>query len=64
MCWLDTIKEATGIRLEVLKEAVQNKKKNGISWWKKRLGIRNTQMRNELRRWQWQITPEQLIVRP
>jgi hypothetical protein len=27
MRWLDSIKEATGLRLDALKEAVQNKKK-------------------------------------
>jgi hypothetical protein len=27
MRWLDSIKEATGLRLEVLKEVVQDKKK-------------------------------------
>jgi hypothetical protein len=29
MCWLDSINEATGLRLEVLKEIVQDRKK----WW-------------------------------
>ena len=62
MRWLDSIKEATGIRLEVLKETVQYRQ-NGVRWWKKRLGIGNAQMRNELRRMQWQTTPEQLILR-
>jgi hypothetical protein len=28
MRWLDSIKEATGLRLEVLKETVQGKKKS------------------------------------
>jgi hypothetical protein len=27
MCWLDSIKEATGLRLEALKETVQDTKK-------------------------------------
>ena len=27
MCWLDSIKEATGLRLEVLQETVQDRKK-------------------------------------
>jgi len=36
--------------------------KNGIRWWKKKLGIGNAQMRNEVRRKQWQTTPEQLIL--
>jgi hypothetical protein len=31
--------EATGLRLEDLREAVQDKKKNGLRWWKKRHGI-------------------------
>jgi hypothetical protein len=38
MRWLDSIKEATGLRLEDLKEAIQNRK-NGVSWWKERLRI-------------------------
>jgi len=42
--WLDNIKEATGLRLEDLKEAVQARKKNGVRWWKKRLRILNAQM--------------------
>ena len=44
MRWLDSIKEATGLRLEDLGEAVQDRKKNGVRWWKKRLGIENAQM--------------------
>jgi hypothetical protein len=44
MRWLDSIKEATGLRLEDLREAVQDREKNGIHWWKKRLGIENAQM--------------------
>jgi len=44
MRWLDSIKEATGLRLEDLQEAGQDRKKNGVGWWKKRLGIKNTQM--------------------
>jgi hypothetical protein len=43
MRWLDSIKEATGLRLEALKETVQGRK-NGSCWWKKRLGIGNAQM--------------------
>jgi hypothetical protein len=43
MRWLDSIKEASGLRLEVLKETVQDRKK-----WRmlveKRLGIGNAQM--------------------
>jgi hypothetical protein len=35
MCWLDIIKEATGLRLEVLKETGQEKMAH--DWWKKRL---------------------------
>jgi hypothetical protein len=27
MCWIDCIKEATGLRLETLKETVQDRKK-------------------------------------
>jgi hypothetical protein len=27
MCWIDSIKEATSLRLEILKEAVQDRKK-------------------------------------
>jgi hypothetical protein len=50
--WLDSIKEATGLRLQVLKETVQDRK-NGICWWKKSLGIGNAQMWNEHRRRQW-----------
>ena len=42
MCWLDIIKEATGLRLEVLKETGQEKKVH--DWWRKRLGIGNAQM--------------------
>jgi hypothetical protein len=43
MRWLDSIKEATGLRLEVLKEIVQNrkKKKYGECCWEKELGIGN-----------------------
>jgi hypothetical protein len=41
--WLDSIKEATGLRLEALKETVQDRK-NGACWWKKSLSIGNTQM--------------------
>jgi hypothetical protein len=41
--WLDGIKEATGLRLEDLREAVQDRK-NGVHWWKKRLEIENAQM--------------------
>jgi len=44
MRWLDNIKEATGLEFEVLKETVQESKKNGACWWKKRLGIGNAQM--------------------
>jgi hypothetical protein len=44
MRWLDSIKEATGLRLKVLKETVQDGKKNGACCWKKRLGIGNAQM--------------------
>jgi hypothetical protein len=44
MRWLDSIKEATVLRLEDLREAVQDRKKHGIRWWKKRLGIENAQM--------------------
>jgi hypothetical protein len=43
MRWLDSIKEATGLRLEALKETVQHRKK-----WRmlveKRLGIGNAQL--------------------
>jgi hypothetical protein len=42
MRWLGSIMEATGLRLEDLREAVQDK--NGVSWWKKRLGIEYGQM--------------------
>jgi len=45
MRWLDNIKEDTGLRLEDLREAVQDRGgKNGARWWKKRLGIKNAQM--------------------
>jgi hypothetical protein len=44
MRWLDSIKEATGLLLEDLKEAVQDRKTNGVRWWKKRLGMENAQM--------------------
>ena len=44
MRWPDSIKEATGLRLEDIKDAVQDRKKNGVRWWKKRLGIENAQM--------------------
>jgi len=43
MRWLDSIKEDTGLRLEDLKEAVQDRK-NSVRWWKKRLGIENAEM--------------------
>jgi hypothetical protein len=44
MRWLDSIKEATGLRLEALKETVQDRKMvNGACWWKKRLGVGNVQ---------------------
>jgi hypothetical protein len=43
MRWLDSIKEATGLRLEVLKETVQDSK-SGACWWKERHGIGNAQM--------------------
>jgi hypothetical protein len=43
MRWLDSIKEATGLRVEALKETVQDRKK-----WRmlveERLGIGNAQM--------------------
>jgi hypothetical protein len=43
MRWLDNIKEVTGLRLDVLKEAVQDRKK-----WRmlmeERLGTGNAQM--------------------
>jgi hypothetical protein len=41
MRWLDSIKEATGLRLE---EKQYNTGKNGACWWKKRFGIGNAQM--------------------
>jgi len=44
MRWLDSIKEATSLHLEVLKEIVKDRKKKGACWWKKRLGIGNAQM--------------------
>ena len=43
MRWLDNIKEATGLWLDALKEAVQIGK-NGACWWRKRLRIGNAQM--------------------
>jgi hypothetical protein len=43
MRWFDSIKEATGLRMEALKETVQDRK-NDACWWKKRLGIGNAQM--------------------
>jgi hypothetical protein len=42
MRWFDSIKEDTGLRLEVLKEIVQYRK-NGAFWWKKGHGIGNAQ---------------------
>jgi len=33
--------------------------KHGACWWRKRLGIGNAQMWNELRRMEWQTTPRQ-----
>ena len=44
MRWLDSIKEATGLRLEDLRETVEERKKNCERWWKNRLGIENAQM--------------------
>jgi hypothetical protein len=41
--WLDSIKGATGLRLEALKETVQDRK-NGASWCRKCLRIGNAQM--------------------
>jgi hypothetical protein len=43
MRWLDSITEATSIQLEVLKEQFKTVK-NGVHWWKKRLGMGNAQM--------------------
>jgi hypothetical protein len=43
MHWLDSIREATGLKFEVLKETIQDRK-SGACWWKKRLGLGNTQM--------------------
>jgi hypothetical protein len=43
LCWIDNIKEITGLRLETLKETVKDRK-NGACWWKKRLEIGNEQM--------------------
>jgi len=43
MRWLDSIKEATGQRLEDLRKQYKIGK-NGIRWWKKRLGIEYAQM--------------------
>jgi hypothetical protein len=40
--WLYSIKEATGLRLEDFKQYKIGK--NGVHWWKKRLGIENAQM--------------------
>ena len=57
MRWLDSIEGATGLRLEVLKEIVQDRK-NGACWWKKRLEIGNAQTWNVPSRRQWQTTPE------
>jgi hypothetical protein len=59
MRWLESIKEATGLRLEDLKEAVQDRK-NGVRWSKKRLRIENAQMGSEFGRRLWQITSLQL----
>jgi hypothetical protein len=41
---LYSIKEATGLRLGNLREAVQDRKKNGVRRWKKRHGIEYGQM--------------------
>jgi hypothetical protein len=43
MCWIDSIKESTGLHLETLKETVKGRK-NGACWWKKKLEIGNEQM--------------------
>jgi len=58
MRWLDSIKDATGLRLDAFKEQCKIGK-NGACWWRKRLGIGNTRMLNELRRRQWQTTHRQ-----
>ena len=59
MRWLDSNTGATGLRLEDLREAVQDRK-NGVRRWKKRLRIECAQMWSEFRRRQWQTTPVQL----
>jgi hypothetical protein len=38
MRWIDSIKKATGLCSETLKETVKDRK-NGACWWKKRLEI-------------------------
>jgi len=43
MRWFDSIKEATGLQLEDLKEAYKIGK-SGVRWWKKGLGIECGQM--------------------
>jgi hypothetical protein len=57
--WFDSIKKATGLRLEDLREAVQDRKKRRTLEEEKRLGIKNAQMWSEFRRRQWQTTPVQ-----
>jgi hypothetical protein len=42
--WLGSIKEATGLGLEDVREAVTRQEKNGVRWWKKRLGIEYAQI--------------------
>jgi hypothetical protein len=59
MRWLDCIKEATCLRLDDLRKQYEIGK-NGVRWWKKKLGIEYGQMWSEFRRRQWQTTPVQL----
>jgi len=35
MRWLGSIKEATGLQLEDLRETVHDRKKKDVRWWKK-----------------------------
>jgi hypothetical protein len=46
--------------IERPKRSSRRYEKNGVRWWKKRLGIEYAQMWSEFRRRQWQTTPVQL----
>ena len=57
--WLDSIKEATGLRLGVLNRSSGRWGKVALSGGGKRLGTGNAQMWSELRGRQWKTTPRQ-----